>query len=166
MRSRLIAVVGSGGDPLPAVLELAESLGAALVEAGYGIVTGGRGGVQEAACRGAVRRRGQARTPPLVGLLSGLDVTAGHAFLDVALPTGLGPARHALIPAAGEVVVCVGGATGALAEVALARKIGRPVIALESSGGTATLVSKAFDSVYATDSVEGVIERIRALLPE
>jgi len=166
MRSRLIAVVGSGGDPLPAVLELAESLGAALVDAGYGIVTGGRGGVQEATCRGAVRRRGKASTPPLVGVLAGLDVTAGHAFLDVAIPTGLGPARHALIPAAGEVVVCVGGATGALAEVALARKIGRPVIALEASGGTATLVSKAFDSVYATDTVEGVIERIRALLPE
>jgi uncharacterized protein (TIGR00725 family) len=165
MRSRLIAVVGSGGGPLPAVLDLAEALGAALVEAGYGIVTGGGGGVQEAVCRGAVRRRGKAAKPPIVALLAGYDVTAGHGFSDVAIPTGLGQARHALIPAAGEVVVCVGGATGALAEVALARKIGRPVIALLPSGGTAGLVSQAFGSVHRAESVEAVIAHIKTLLP-
>jgi len=165
MRSRLIAVVGSGGDPLPAVVELAETLGAALVEAGYGIVTGGGGGVQEAVCRGAVRRRGKATRPPIVALLPGYDVTAGHGFVDAAIPTGLGQARHAVLASAGEVVVCVGGATGALAEVALARKIGRPVIALVPSGGTAGLVSQAFASVHAAASVEAVLAHIATLLP-
>ncbi|MHC4953098.1 MAG: SLOG cluster 4 domain-containing protein [Planctomycetota bacterium] len=165
MRSRLIAVVGSGGKSPPAVLEQAEALGAALVKAGFGIVTGGRDGVQEAVCRGAVRKRGKAASPPLVGILSGYDVTAGHAYLDVALPTGLGQARHALIASCGEVLICVGGATGALAEVALARKIGRPVIALSATGGTAGLVAKTFDSVQAVATVDEAIKRIGELLP-
>ena len=165
MRSRLIAVVGSGGEPPPALLEQAESLGAALVHAGYGIVTGGRGGVQEAVCRGALRKRGQATSPPLVGILSGYDVTAGHPYIDVALPTGLGQARHALIASCGEVLVCIGGATGALAEVALARKIGRPVVALAATGGTAGLVAKTFDSVHGVATVDEAIEQIAALLP-
>ena len=165
MRSRLIAVVGSGGEPPAAIQELAEELGSALIDAGYGIVTGGGGGVQEAVCRGAVRRRGKATKPPLVGVLAGYDVTAGHAFMDVAIPTGLGQARHAVLAAAGEIVVCVGGATGALAEVALARKIGRPVIALQPSGGTAGLVAQTFPSVHAAQSVADVLHCIAALLP-
>lgn len=165
MRTRLIAVVGSGREPSVPVAELAESLGAALVAAGYGIVTGGKGGVQEAVCRGAIRKRGQEEVPPLVGLLAGYEAAAGNAYLDLAIPTGLAQAHHALVAAAGEVLVCIGGATGAMAEVALARKIGRPVIALHASGGTAALLSKVMDSVYGADSVDEVIERIGALLP-
>ena len=165
MRTRLIAVVGSGGEPPPAVAELAEQLGAALIVAGYGIVTGGRGGVQEAVCRGAVRRRGKAALPPLIGLLPGHDAAAGNAYLDVAIPTGVAQAHHALIAAAGEVVVCVGGATGAMAEMALARKMGRPVIALRPSGGTAGLLARVMDSVYGADSVAEVVDRIGTLLP-
>jgi len=152
-------------DPPAAVLEIAEALGSALVDAGYGIVTGGGGGVQEAVCRGAVRRRGKATRPPLIGVLSGYDVTAGHGFLDAVIPTGLGQARHAVLAAAGEVVVCVGGATGALAEVALARKIGRPVIALLPSGGTAGLVAQAFASVHSAKSVADVLHCLAVLLP-
>jgi len=165
VRTRLIAVVGSGGEPPPAVADLAEKLGAALVAAGYGIVTGGRGGVQEAVCRGAVRRRGGAAQPPLIGLLPGHDASAGNAYLDAAIPTGVAQAHHALVAAAGEVLVCVGGATGAMAEVALARKMGRPVIALRPSGGTAALLAKVMESVYGADSVAEVVERIGALLP-
>ena len=51
---RLVAVFGSAdardGDPLYAA---ARRLGAMLVEAGYGVVTGGYGGVMEGASRGA-----------------------------------------------------------------------------------------------------------------
>ncbi|MHC4410328.1 MAG: SLOG cluster 4 domain-containing protein [Planctomycetota bacterium] len=166
MRTRLIAVVGSGSEPPPNVAELGESLGAALVANGYGIVTGGRGGVQEAVCRGAVRKRGKSALPPLIGLLPGHDASAGNAYLDFAIPTGVAQAHHALVASAGEVLVCIGGATGAMAEMALARKMGRPVIALRPSGGTAALLAKVMESVYGADSVDDVIARIGALLPE
>jgi uncharacterized protein (TIGR00725 family) len=161
----MIAVVGAGGGLSAENAKLAEALGAALVRDGYGIVCGGLGGVMEAACRGAVRERGKALHPPIVGLLPGYDETQGNAYLDVAIPTGLGHARNALVAAAGEVVLCIGGATGALSEVALARKIGRPVIAFRPSGGTAALVGKAIDSVTAVDTVPEAVAKIRALLP-
>jgi len=57
----LVAVFGSGeareGDPL---YELARRVGALLVDAGYGVVTGGYGGVMEGASRGAVEAGGAA----------------------------------------------------------------------------------------------------------
>ncbi|MHC4547972.1 MAG: SLOG cluster 4 domain-containing protein [Planctomycetota bacterium] len=164
MRTRLIAVVGGADDLSPEVAQLSEALGAALVEAGFGVVCGGRGGVMEAVARGAVTQRGKARHPPVVGILPGYDLDAGNAYLDLVLPTGLRHARNALVAAAGEVVVCVGGATGALSEVALARKIGRPVLAFPATGGSAALISGALPSVTPVESVEEAIEKIQALL--
>jgi uncharacterized protein (TIGR00725 family) len=165
MRTRLIAVVGSGGGISEENAKLAEALGAALVREGFGIVCGGLGGVMEAACRGAVRERGKALHPPIVGLLPKYDVTQGNAYLDVAIPTGLGHARNVLVASSGEVVLCIGGATGALSEVALARKIGRPVIVFRPSGGTAALVGKTIGSVTAVDTVPEAVAKIRSLLP-
>jgi uncharacterized protein (TIGR00725 family) len=124
MRTRLIAVVGNGGDLTAEQAQLAESLGAALVEAGYGVVCGGLGGVMEAVARGAVTARGAARHPPVVGILPKYLPEQGNDYLDIVLPTGLGHARNTLVAAAGEAVVCVGGAAGALSEVALARNRG------------------------------------------
>jgi uncharacterized protein (TIGR00725 family) len=164
MRTRLIAVVGNGGGLTAEQAQLAESLGAALAEAGYGVVCGGRGGVMEAVARGAVTQRGTARHPPVVGILPQYEPEAGNDYLDVVLPTGLGHARNALVAAAGEVVICVGGAAGALSEVALARKIGRPVLAFPSSGGTADLAAKALPSVEAVGTPEEAVARVRELL--
>jgi len=165
MRTRLIAVVGSGRALTTEETMLAESLGARLVEAGYGVVTGGMGGVMEAVCRGAVRQRGPDSHPPLVGVLPGYDHTAGNPFLDIVLPTGLGHARNAVVVAAGDAVVCIGGATGALSEVALARKIGRPVLAFPGSGGTAAVVARSLAKVEAVSSVEEALGRLRDLVP-
>jgi len=161
----MIAVVGSGKDLTQEESILAESLGAAIVKEGWGIVTGGLGGVMEAVSRGAVRQRGKALHPPIVGILPSYDVTTGNAYIDVALPTGLSHGRNVLVAAAGEVVVCVAGATGALSEVAAARKIGRPVIAFGDSGGTASLVAKALPAVIPVRSVQEAIREIKELIP-
>jgi uncharacterized protein (TIGR00725 family) len=163
MRTRLIAVVGNGGDLTSEQAQLAEALGAALCEAGYGVVCGGLGGVMEAVARGAVTERGTARHPPVVGILPSYVHEQGNDYLDVVLPTGLGHARNALVAAAGEVLVCVGGAAGALSEVALARKIGRPVLAFPGSGGTADLAAKALPSVVSVATPEEAVARIREL---
>ncbi len=165
MRTRLIVVVGSGSELSKENAELAERLGAALVRANFGVVTNGRGGVAEAVSRGATRKRGKSTHPPIVGILAGADASAGNAYLDVAIPTGLGRSSHAVLAMAGEALICLGGATGALAEVALARKSNRPVLALAPSGGTAALLAKVMDSVESVDSIEAVIDRLGELLP-
>jgi len=161
MRTRLIAVIGGGKDLPPEQEALAEALGEALVKEGFGVVTGGLGGVMEAVSRGAVRGRGKALHPPVVGVLPSYDADKANSYVDIVVPTGMGHARNAIVAASGEAVVCVGGATGALSEVGLARKIGRPVIAFGLSGGTASLVAKALPSVTVVGSVEEAIAHIR-----
>ena len=79
----------------------------------------------EAACRGAKDAGGLT-----VGILPGTDRGAANAFVDVAIPTGLGEARNALVVRAADVVIAVGGEFGTLSELALALKSGTPVVGL------------------------------------
>jgi uncharacterized protein (TIGR00725 family) len=110
-----VAVVGPGTDATEAQCALAEEVGARLAEAGAIVVTGGLGGVMEAACRGARSRRGTT-----VGLLPGLDRGAANGWVDVAIPTGLGELRNGLVVRAADALVAVGGGAGTLSEIALA----------------------------------------------
>jgi len=90
-------------------------------------VTGGLGGVMEAACRGA--RAGGATT---LGILPGGDRAAANAFVDIALATGIGELRNGLVVRCADVVIAVGGEYGTLSEIALALKAAKPVAGLRS----------------------------------
>jgi uncharacterized protein (TIGR00725 family) len=117
-----IAVVGPG-EATAVELERAEEAGAEVAAAGCGLVCGGLGGVMEAACRGARSRGGLT-----LGLLPGLDREAANGWVVVAVPTGLGEARNALVVRAADAVVAIGGGWGTLSEIALALKTGVPVV--------------------------------------
>ena len=117
-----IAIVGPGSAAV-AELEAAEEAGAAVAEAGAGLVCGGLGGVMEAACRGARSRGGVT-----LGLLPGLDREEANGWVVVAVPTGLGEARNALVVRAADAVVGVSGGWGTLSEIAMALKAGVPVV--------------------------------------
>ena len=123
-RDLYVAVVGPG-DAAPAQQAVAEEVGAALADLGALVVTGGLGGVMEAACRGAKSRRGRT-----LGLLPGEDRDAANGWVDVAVPTGLGELRNGLVVRAADALVAVGGGAGTLSEIALALKLGRPVVGL------------------------------------
>src|SRR4051812_14239758 len=121
-----IAVVGPGrADAREAAL--AEEAGAEIAGAGAVLVCGGLGGVMEAACRGARSRGGMT-----VGLLPGLDRGEANGWVQVAVPTGLGEARNALIVRAADAIVAVGGAWGTLSEIALGLRAGLPVVGLDT----------------------------------
>jgi uncharacterized protein (TIGR00725 family) len=100
-------------------------VGRLLAERGAVLVCGGLGGTMEAACRGA--REGGGTT---IGILPGLDRPDANPYVEVALPTGLGEARNALVVRAADVVIAVGGGYGTLSEIALALKAGKRVIGL------------------------------------
>jgi uncharacterized protein (TIGR00725 family) len=123
-RTPYVAVVGPG-DASPDELHAAEEIGAGLARAGAVVVTGGLGGVMEAACRGARSSRGRT-----VGLLPGDDRDAANGWVEIAIATGLGELRNGLVVRAADALVAVGGAYGTLSEVALALKLGRPVVGL------------------------------------
>lgn len=105
----------------------AEAIGAGLARGGAVVVCGGRGGVMEAAARGARAVGGL-----VVGLLPGEDRREGNPHLTVAIPTGMGELRNGLVVRAADAVVAVGGAFGTLSEIALALHAGKPVVALRS----------------------------------
>ena len=121
-----VSVIGPG-DADPDALDAAEQVGRALAQHGAVLVCGGRGGVMEAACRGA--RAGGGTT---VGILPDPDRSHANAYLDVALPTGMGELRNGLVARAGDAVIAVGGEFGTLSEIAFALKLGRPVVGLRT----------------------------------
>lgn len=126
MSAFVVSVVGSAVCT-PAQAETAEEIGRLLAERGAILVCGGRGGVMEAACRGAQKAGGLT-----IGILPGIDHQEGNPYLTVALPTGLGNARNALVAIVGEAVIAIGGGYGTLSEIGIALKQGRRVIGLNT----------------------------------
>jgi uncharacterized protein (TIGR00725 family) len=106
---------------------VAEEVGRAIAEAGAVLVCGGLGGVMEAACRGAHGGGGLT-----VGILPGRDRDEANRHVDVAIPTGMGEARNALVVRAADAVVAVAGEYGTLSEIALALQAGIPVVGIDT----------------------------------
>jgi uncharacterized protein (TIGR00725 family) len=123
-RARYVAVVGPG-DASSQEIALAEEVGAGLAAAGAVVVTGGLGGVMEAACRGARSRGGRT-----LGILPGEDREDANGWVEIAVATGLGELRNGIVVRAADALIAVGGGHGTLSEIALALKLGRPVVGL------------------------------------
>jgi uncharacterized protein (TIGR00725 family) len=121
-----VAVVGSG-EAEERHAAAAEEVGRLIAEGGALLVCGGLGGVMEAACRGA-----RAAGGTTVGLLPGVDRSEANRHVAVAVPTGLGEARNALVVRAADAVIAIGGGYGTLSEIALALRAGKPVIGLDT----------------------------------
>jgi uncharacterized protein (TIGR00725 family) len=104
----------------------------------------------EAACRGARSRRGRT-----VGILPGDDRADANGWVEIALATGMGELRNGLVVRASDALVAVGGGHGTLSEVALALKLGRPVVGL----GT-----WAVHGVEEVSTADAAIERVARVL--
>jgi hypothetical protein len=126
MQGVYVGVVGAGSAEAATAL-IAEEVGRLLASRGAVVVCGGLGGVMAAACRGA--KSGGGTT---VGILPGLDRGEANRWVDVAIPTGLGEARNALVVRAADVLIAIGGEFGTLSEIALALKAGKPVVGLDT----------------------------------
>jgi len=124
----VVGVMGpSSCDPDTAAA--ARALGRGVAARGAVLLTGGRGGVMEAAAEGA-RAAGGLTVGVLPG--AGPDETHTNAFIDVALFTGVGEARNWINVCSSDVVIAVGGGFGTLSEIALALKARKPVVLLGS----------------------------------
>jgi uncharacterized protein (TIGR00725 family) len=130
----------------------AEEVGRRLAEAGATVVCGGLGGVMDAVARGA-------RGGTVIGVLPGDTRDGASAHLTAALPTGMGEARNAIIARASDVVIAIGGQWGTLSEIALARKMGTPVIGL----ATWDLPARGGDIARVDTPEEAVREALSAV---
>ena len=124
--TRYVGVVGPGSAVPERLLQTAGEVGRLLAGRGWVVVTGGLGGVMEAAARGASEAFGLT-----VGLLPGDRRESGNPYLSVAIPTGLGEMRNALLVRACDGIVAVGCSWGTLSEIALAVRTGVPVVAID-----------------------------------
>jgi uncharacterized protein (TIGR00725 family) len=116
------------------------------------VVTGGLGGVMEAACRGARSRRGRT-----LGILPGTDRQDANGWVEIAVATGLGELRNGLVVRASDALVAVGGGHGTLSEIAFALKLGRPVV------GVGTWAVHGVDEVTTAVAAVERIARVLAL---
>jgi uncharacterized protein (TIGR00725 family) len=121
-----LAVVGSASCDAETAA-LAEEVGQEIAHHGAVLICGGRGGVMEAACRGARSAGGTT-----VGILPGTDRSQANRYVDIPIITGLGEARNVLVVRSADAVIAVSGGYGTLSEIALALKMGRPVVGIQT----------------------------------
>jgi uncharacterized protein (TIGR00725 family) len=121
-----ISVIGAA-EGAPEILRDAEAVGRGIADAGAVLVCGGRTGVMEAASKGASEAGGT-----VVAVLPGVSPADANPYVTYAVATGIGQARNLAVVASGEAVIAVGGEWGTLSEIAFARKLGRPVVAIQS----------------------------------
>jgi uncharacterized protein (TIGR00725 family) len=157
LRSPYVAVIGAS-NATGWELATAEELGRLLADAGCVLVCGGLGGVMDAAARGASSRGGTS-----VGILPGDDREHASRHLTVAIATGFGEARNAIVARSADAVIAVGGEFGTLSEIALALKTGTPVIGL----GTWELGRDDLDRdpIVRAETAEEALARLRDALP-
>ena len=98
----------------------------------------------EAACRGAKTAGGVT-----IGIIPGYDERDANPWVDHLICTGMGQARNAIVVASGQALIAVGGGWGTLSEVALALRLGRPVVLL---GGWTDLPDSAEGRTLMSDS--------------
>jgi len=143
-----IAVVGPSAAT-PAEHALGEAVGRLIAEAGAVLVCGGLGGLMEAAASGCAAAGGRS-----VGVLPGERADA-NPYLTVAVATGMGEARNAIVVRTADAVIAVAGEFGTLSEIALALKMGKPVVGL----GTWQLAKdgQAVDAIVAVATPEEAV---------
>ncbi len=172
---RLIAVAGDGHIEADSIEgRVAHEVGRALVDQGYRLITGGLGGVMEAACRGG-------RTSPawkdgaIVGVLPGHHPREANPFVDIVIPTGLDLARNVLVAHA-DALIAIGGGAGTLTEIAMAWQMGRLVLAYRGPGWSGRLADQRVDGrvrvpdlpgdrVYGFSDAAEAMSLLRDLLP-
>lgn len=124
--NRILAVIGTGDDD-DRTDRVAHEVGAQIAKAGCTLITGGLGGVMRAASLGAKAQGGL-----VVGILPSATPEHANEAVDVAIATGIGDSRNAIIANTAAGFIAVGGAFGTLSEIAFALKRSKPIASLGS----------------------------------
>lgn len=150
LKNRRIAVIGAGLAET-SLYEKAYQVGYLLGKEGAIIYTGGLGGVMEAASRGA--KEAGALT---IGILPGHKAEEANPYILVPVITDMGHARNVILVRSAEFIVSIGGGYGTLSEIALALKMWKTVIGLNTW--------ENIPGVYYVNSPEEVLSKILEFL--
>jgi uncharacterized protein (TIGR00725 family) len=145
-----LAVIGAGNASAE-IYEMAMTVGREAGRRGWIVVTGGLGGVMEAAPRGAQEAGGLT-----LGILPGGDRGEANPFIQVAVATHIRHARNSIIAHTADALIAVDGEYGTLSEIALGLKLGKPVVGLKTVWN--------IPGVVPVNTPDEAIEKVAALL--
>ncbi len=148
-----IVVIGAESGVSPEQLRIAEEIGKLIAQRGGCLVCGGRGGVMEAAAKGAKSKDGLT-----VAILPSTEHSEANPFMDVTIPTGIGFARNAIVALAGDAIIVIGGGCGTMSEMGIAWGYSKPMVAISGLGGWSEKVAGS-----CLDDKEGRIPIVKAV---
>jgi uncharacterized protein (TIGR00725 family) len=125
----------------------------------------------EHAARGMRAARAAGSGGLVLGILPGEAASEANVWCDIVVPTGMGLARNVLVVRSADAVILLGGRSGTLSEAAVAWQLGKPVVALQGSGGWAErLAGEAIDDrradhVMVARSPEDAVAQALAAIP-
>jgi uncharacterized protein (TIGR00725 family) len=150
MRKLQIGVIGSAGPeeyprgakPDKAIFDISEELGRLIARNGMILITGGKGGIMEAACRGAKSENGIT-----VGVVKGKDRNTSNGYVDVEVVSGMdGCGEESMLVLMCDGLISVGGGAGTLQELTIAYRNAKPAVLLDTvPGWSKTLSGKYLD---------------------
>ena len=168
LKKKQILVIGYNKDHCTKqAYNIALKVGEEIAQIGAVLVTGGLGGVMEAASKGAQNQGGL-----VVGIIPQNEKGYANTFCDVVIPTGLGFSRNFVTAYSADAVIVVGGGIGTLIEAGVAYLKNKPIIAIKGSGGVADKIAgKYLDDRQLVKVIEEkdpctALEKIKQLLSE
>ena len=164
MRRKVIAVVGSAECPSgSSEWEQAYDLGKCLVDQGYRVLTGGQGGVMEAAMAGA-RASSAYREGDTVAIFPTFCPEEANPYADIVIATGADLYINGMVANA-DAIIAIGGGAGTLSEITMALELGRPVLSYGNVVGSSQLIIEFRSGMEGLYEVKSAAE-VAATLPK
>lgn len=122
----VIGVIGRGVAS-EEELNTAYEVGREIAKRDIVLVSGGMGGVMEAACRGAKTEGGLT-----VGIIPGIEKGEANPYVDIPVVTGMGHGRNIIVVHSSDAIIAIGGSYGTLSEIAFALRLRIPIIGINT----------------------------------
>jgi uncharacterized protein (TIGR00725 family) len=126
MRKQKVTISVIGGHKITSKVEkIAHNIGKIIAKVGAITVCGGLVGVMKAVAKGAKEAGGIT-----LGILPGTNKADANDYIDIAVPTGMGYARNAVVACCADIIVALPGSHGTSSEISYGIVYKRPVIDL------------------------------------
>ena len=161
-----ILVIGSGRDHCTDVArDAAYRVGVEVAKVGAVLLTGGLGGVMEAASKGAKDQGGF-----VIGIIPQSDMGEANSYCDAVIATGIGLARDFVTAYSADAIVVVGGGAGTLIEICAAYQRKIPIVTVKGTGGMAdrflheSVDDRQIEEILVEDSPEKAVRKALSLI--
>lgn len=122
---KIVGVIG-GSSVNKDIYNTAYKMGKLIGKEGYVLVTGGLGGVMEAASKGASEEGGL-----VVGILPGHSGNSANKWVDIPVVTGMSHARNVIIAQTGDILIAIDGSSGTQSEIAFGHIYRKTIIGIK-----------------------------------